>query len=88
MRVDYYLILAAVINIVLFLLHSQAYKSAGYSLRRSWASGTIGAGCGIFFYNMPEWLYGLSDDYTKALVAVVIWITGITMALVNLKTRN
>jgi hypothetical protein len=87
MRVDYYWILAAVINLVLFLLHGKAYKSTGYSLRRNWAAGTIGAGCGIFITWLPEWLYASSGDYTRLLVAFVIWITGIAMALANRKGR-
>jgi hypothetical protein len=87
MRVAYYWILAAVINLVLFLLHSQAYKSTGYSLRRSWAAGTIGAGCGIFITRLPEWLYASSGDHTRLLVAIAIWITGIAMTLVNHKGR-
>ncbi|UCF70935.1 MAG: hypothetical protein JSW49_01280, partial [candidate division WOR-3 bacterium] len=78
----------AALNLVLFLLHRQAYKSAGYSLRRSWAAVTIGAGCGAFITWVPEWLYGQSSDHMRLLVAIVIWITGITMALVSRKSRR
>jgi len=46
MTVDYYWILAGVINLILFLLHCKAYKPVGYSLRKSWAAGTIGMGHG------------------------------------------
>ena len=87
MRVDYYWILVAAINLVLFLLHRQTYKSAGYSLRRSWAAVTIGAGCGAFITWLPEWLYNLPGDQTRLLVTIVIWATGIAMALVNRNSR-
>jgi cyanate permease len=87
MRVDYYWILAAVINLVLFLLHSQAYKSAGCSLRMGWTAITIGAGFGYVLADFPEWIYGLSNDYSKLWVAIVIWITGAVMILVSHKIR-
>ena len=88
MRVDYYWILVAAINLVLFLLHRQAYKTTGYSLRRTWAGGTIGAGCGAFITWLPEWLYNQPGDQTKLLIMIVFWITGTAMALVNRKSRR
>jgi hypothetical protein len=85
MRVEYYWILAAVINLVLFLLHSKAYKSTGDLFRRSWTGAIIGAGCGLFLARLPDCLYDLSSNYTRLVVPFVLWITSAAMALINRK---
>jgi len=81
------LIITAVINFILFLLHVKVYKKSRSKFRSSWISGTFGAGIGICFALLPAWIYGVSKDFTILWTAVVIWGTAIIMLYIN-KLQN
>lgn len=87
MSLDTSLIIAAIINFILFLLHVKVYKKSRSKFRSTWASGTFGAGIGFCFARLPAWIYGISKDYTTLWTAVVIWGTAIIMFYINYKIK-
>lgn len=80
-------IVIAIINFVVFVVVRQLSKDRRFKFSQSWAAITVGSGLGHIFYDVPEWVYGLSSDFTALWVGLVFVITGLVMFYMASRTR-
>ena len=82
------LMIAAIISLLLYFVHMRIYRKSRRKFRANWAACTLGFGGGGIFYHLPEWIYGLSTDFTALWTGMVICGISVLMFILNRKGKS
>ena len=77
------IMIAAIISLALYFLHMRIYRKSRRKFRANWAACTVGFGSGGIFYHLPEWIYGVSVDFTALWTGIVICGIGVVMFILS-----
>ena len=82
------IMIAAIISLALYFLHLRIYRRSRGRFRANWAACTVGFGSAGIFYHSPEWIYGLSVDFTALWTGIVICGIGVVMFILNREGKS